>query len=181
MRANNTTSPTFGTNLAIGASQQGRLEKLSKNFLDGIILTGADITRNGISDELVLGVNRAKPTKANPKGIFNQLALTWFSPDGKDIKEKNIWLKAFENKTPVQVKKFLIETLSKFQPKELKAKAKAPEEKLNSKNIIKHAHLSVQLAPERIEAAQQGRKISKQAEKAFYLVKKYGVDDFTCA
>ena len=180
MRANNTTSPTFGTKFTIGVSQQGKFEKLPKKVLDGFILTGADITKNGINDELVLGISRKKPVRHSENNPLKTMNLTWFSPDGKDIKQKNIQLNDLKNKTAVQVKKFLQAALAQFQPKELRTKAIKPE-KLNSKIVIKHADLSVQLAPERIEAAQEGRKISKQAEKAFYLVSKYGIDDFTCA
>lgn len=188
MRVNNTTSPTFGTRVDIGFLQQGRLTAQSTKFLDGIILAGADASRNGVEDSLLLKLSRKNPQNTGdgvadafanfaPKAA-DQLELIWSAPNdtGRKLKTNTFDLSVLNKKTANQVKKTILNALKKFQPATLQAKAKTPE-RLRARDVIKHADLLVQASPEKIEMQEQGRTFSKNAEKAFYLVKKYGFED----
>jgi hypothetical protein len=162
---------TFGTNLRVGDSQQAKLAHQSKNFLDGLILAGAHLEKNGIDDDFVLklspknfkstGNSIADAFEYNNPKKMNQISFTWLSPGyGGGIKEKTISLKKLNSQTPNQIKDYILATVARFQTKKLSTKSQSAEKRSN-KEIIKTADDLARLSLQDMRLAAQKRKTEK--------------------
>jgi len=184
---------TFGTNLRLGCSQQAKLAHQPKNFLDGVILAGAHLEKNGIDDDFVLKLSRKKfkGTGNSIKDAFeynnpdkmDQISFTWFSPGYEgNVKEKAISLKKINGQTPNQIKEFILATVTRFQTKKLSTKAQSAEKRSN-KEIIKTADTLSRLSLQDMRLAAQKRKtdegaiqgVQESINTALDLMKKAGV------